>query len=140
MRRVTISWDPELERFEAEGTHPGRRIVINGAHDAEPTGFSPTELLLAGAGACSAWDVVEIMRKKRRPLDSLVVEVDGEQEPEPPRAYRTLTLRFRASGEGIERAVLERAVRLSIERYCSVLATVRGVAEVRTEIEVAPAG
>ena len=63
MRTVTVSWDKTAEQFVASGTHRGRELVINAPGEPgvarAPTGFSATELLLAGAGACAAWDVVE---------------------------------------------------------------------------------
>ena len=72
MRTVSISWDPAAEQFHAIGTHRVHEVVIN-APEREPapdgahrpaTGFSPTELLLAGAGSCAGWDVVLILRKQ----------------------------------------------------------------------------
>ena len=61
------------------------------------------ELLLAGAGACAAWDVVEIMRKRAPGRTGLTVEVVGEQAPEPPWAYERSTLHFTCRGRGISR-------------------------------------
>jgi putative redox protein len=156
VRAVRVTWEREASRFVAVGTNgPSRSILIaappptQGRAEAStpmqdrpeaprpaPTGFSATELLLAGAGACAAWDVVEIMHKQRQPLSELEVLVTGEQDHEPPRAYRTVTLRFEAGGAGVERQSLERAVAISVERYCSVVATLRGVPEVRTEVSI----
>jgi hypothetical protein len=58
MKTVTIEWRPAQMRFDARGGHPGQAIAINAPHDGVPTGFSASELLLAGAGGCSAWDVI----------------------------------------------------------------------------------
>lgn len=89
MRKVAISWDVEAGRFVALGSHAAQPIAINAPRAADEkrgsTGFSATELLLAGAGACSAWDVVEILRKRRHQIDSLEVTVEGEQAPDPDR-------------------------------------------------------
>ncbi|MEP7361497.1 MAG: OsmC family protein [Chloroflexota bacterium] len=140
MRTVNISWDKEAGRFSALGKHPGHSLVINApaAPDAPgtPTGFSPTELLLAGAGACSAWDVVEILRKRRAHVDSLDVEVDGQQADEAPWAYREVALHYRMAGEGLKVAVLARVIRLSIVRYCSVITTIAGVAAISATVEL----
>ena len=140
MRTVTIAWHPAEERFAVSGTHPGQVVITNAPHaspDRGATGFSPTELLLAGAGACAAWDVVEILRKARQPLDALDVTVTGRQASQPPFAYETITLHFTLRGD-LRAAAVERAVRLSCERYCSVLATMRGVARVSSTFEIAP--
>ena len=140
MRTVTVTWQPEQDRFEARGTHPVT-IPINAPHgDGPSTGFSATELLLAGAGSCSTWDVVEIMRKARQDLTGLEVQVVGEQAAEEPWEYRRLWLRFTFHGRGISQERAERAVALSVEKYCSVLATLRGVATIETEVVVVEVG
>ncbi len=137
MKTVTIAWQPDAARFEARGGHEGQTLAINAPHESGPvTGFSATELLLAGAGACSAWDVVEILRKQQQHISAVEVEVRGEQDEQPPWPYRRLQLRFTVRGTGLRLAAVQRAVELSVERYCSVLATVRGVAAIETEVEV----
>jgi putative redox protein len=139
MRTVHVAWDPEAERFTASGTHPGQVITINAPHPSaehSATGFSATELLLAGAGACAAWDVVGILRKQRQDLVSLEVRVDGHQDEPPPHAYHRIGVHFRVTGRGLSQAGVERAVRLSIDRYCSVIQTIRPHAEVEDSVEV----
>ncbi len=73
VKTVTIDWDPVAERFVSEGAIRGQRVDINAPHvlpDGEgrhgPSGYSASELLLAAAGSCAAWDVVEIVRKQRQ--------------------------------------------------------------------------
>lgn len=141
MRTVNVSWDKQAGRFTAVGKHAGHSIVVNAPApatevDPKPTGFSPTELLLAGAGACSAWDVVEILRKRRAHVDSLDVAVDGEQNEEAPWAYRQVALHYRIAGDGLKVAVLARVIRLSIVRYCSVITTISGVAAISATVEL----
>jgi putative redox protein len=136
VRTVTVVWHPDQDRFEARGTHP-ISIPINAPHGGGPaTGFSATELLLAGAGSCSTWDVVEIMRKARQQLSALEVEVVGDQATTEPWQYERLRLRYTFRGRNLDRRGAERAVALSVEKYCSVLATLRGVATVETEVVV----
>jgi putative redox protein len=139
MRSVTVTWDPDAERFSAVGTQRAHRIEINAprAKAHEPaTGFSPTELLLAGAGACAAWDAIEIMRKRRRPLTGLAVRVDGHQTEKPPHAYDALRLHFSVSGPDLDMAELRKVLRLSLDRYCSVLATIQPAAAIEETIEI----
>jgi putative redox protein len=141
MRTVDVSWDKEAGRFTALGKHPGFGVVINApappeVADPQPTGFSPTELLLAGAGACSAWDVVEILRKRRAEVDSLDVVVDGTQAEDAPWAYREVALHYKIGGAGLKVAVLARVIRLSIVRYCSVITTIAGVAAISATVEL----
>ena len=139
-KTVAISLDLEGSRFVAVGGHRGHEIPIN-APKAEgeprrPTGFSATELLLAGAGSCAAWDVVEILRKRRQELLGLEVTVVGRQAPDPPWQYERITLHFRVHGEALRPSVIERVIRLSCVRYCSVLATLKGVARIDATLEI----
>ena len=140
MRTVNVKWDGALEHFTALGTHRGQELVINAPHTPAahhpPTGFSATELLLAGAAACSAWDVLEILRKRREQVTSLDVEIEGHQQPDPPWTYQRLVLHYRIGGTDLVPGVLSRVVRLSIVGYCSVLATLRGVAQVEATLEL----
>ena len=103
MRTVSVSWDKEGDRFVALGSHVEHPITINAPRTPDEThgatGFSATELLLAGAGACSAWDVVEIMRKRRAAIASLDVTVEGEQQDDPPWTYRRVALHYRVTGD-----------------------------------------
>jgi putative redox protein len=143
MRTVTISWDKPEERFVALGTHRGRTIEINAPHSLEegraPTGFSATELLLAGAGSCAMWDVVEILRKRRQSIRALDVTVEADQLPDPPWTYTRVALHFKVACDGINVPVLQRVVRLSCVRYCSVITTIRGVAAIEATVELVAA-
>ena len=140
MRTVDVTWDQVAERFEANGTVRGHTIEISAPAlpdvKRRPTGFSATELLLAGVGSCSLWDVVEILRKSRTTVDDLAVRVTGEQDEDPPWAYHAIHLHFTFTGSDIEPAVAQRAVRLSVDKYCSVIATVRATAHVTDSYEI----
>ena len=141
MKTVSISLDAAGSRFVAEGTHRGERVPINAPKGEDgasrrPTGFSASELLLASAGACSAWDVLEMLRKRRHALTALDVVVDGVQDEAAPWPYRQITLHFKLSGSGLRPKVIERVIRLACVRYCAVLATVRGVAQIAATMEL----
>jgi len=144
VKTVTIDWDPVAERFVAEGGNRGQRVDINAPHllpDGQgrhgPSGFSASELLLAAAGSCAAWDVVEIVHKQRQDVLGMTLHVDGDQSAEPPWAYQSVVLRFSVWGRGLDEVALRRAITLAVDRYCSVVATIRGVASVTTVVEVA---
>lgn len=141
MRTVSVTWDKQAGRFTAHGRHPGRTIEINAPalpteSDRAPTGFSATELLLAAAGSCAAWDVVEILRKRRAHVDALDVDVEGQQDAAAPWTYRQVVLHFRIAGAGLKVAVLARVIRLSVVRYCSVITTIAGVAAIACTIDL----
>jgi putative redox protein len=111
-------------------------VVLSGDDPAK--GVSPSQMLLIGLSACTAYDVLEIMTKKRKPLEMLEIIASGEQDPNPPWAYRRINLKYRVRGADLTPTALEQAVQLSLEKYCSVAATVRGVASLSTEIEIVP--
>jgi putative redox protein len=140
MRTVSVSWDRERGRFVALGRHAGQQIAINAPSETgaerDPTGFSATELMLASAGACAAWDVVEILRKRRAQVAQLDVSVDATQDDDPPWTYRSVTLHFRVVCDGLTVPVMSRVIRLSMVRYCSVIATISGVAAIAATVEL----
>jgi putative redox protein len=140
VRTVAVSWDRAADRFTARGTHPGHELTVNAPRPPDapgpPTGFSPTELLLGAVGSCSAWDVVEIARKARMAVTGIDVAVSGVQAADPPWPYERVELHFTIRGSGLRRPQLERAVRLSTDRYCSVIATIRGVTTVTWTLDV----
>jgi putative redox protein len=113
--RVIATWRGE-RRFDA-GRPGGPVARIDG--DAE-TGQSPVDALLSALAACAAVDVVDILKKRRTPVASLEVEVLGTRVDSTPRRLKHVLLRFRITGEGIERDQALRAIELSVTKYCSV--------------------
>jgi putative redox protein len=118
-RAVRLEWTGERLRFVGAGTTPPTpATAIDG--DGE-TGPSPMITLLLAAAACSAADVVVILEKMRVRLTRLLVEVVGTRRDEEPRRYIAIHYRFRLAGDGLDRHKAERAVSLSLEKYCSVV-------------------
>ncbi len=97
---------------------------------------NPLDHLIAAAGVCSGIDIVDILEKMRQPLESLEIEMEGEQRDEYPRYFKSIRIRYIASGEGLDKTKVERAVDLSQNKYCSVVATFRPECEVSSEIIV----
>jgi putative redox protein len=85
-------------------------------------------------------DVIDILRKKRQRVSGLRVTVRGEQREEYPRAFERIAVHYEVRGEGITPAAVERAISLSEEKYCSVAATVRGVATITTSFTIVEEG
>jgi len=111
-------------------------VVLSG--QADGIGVKPSEMLLIALAACSSVDVVEILEKKRLKLSLLEVTTTGERDPEPPWSYRKIHLKYRLGGHGLTDKAVMQAIDLSQEKYCSVAATVRGVAQITTEYEILP--
>ncbi len=91
------------------------------------------ELVLIGLCSCTAIDIVSILRKKREPFTAVQVNADTERAPEPPRVYTKIKLVYRVAGP-VRRKSVEDAVRLSMEKYCSVEAMLKKTAEISYEI------
>ena len=94
----------------------------------EGVGVRPSDLLLVALGACSAVDVVGILQKKRVDLRGLDIKVTGEQDPDPPWTFRKIHIEYILRGKGMTDRAVQQAIKLSEEKYCSVSATVSGVA------------
>lgn len=98
-------------------------------------GVSPMEALLGALATCTAYDVVEIMKKKRTPLSHYRIEVEGERAEQTPQRFIRITVRHVASGEGVSAESLERAAQLSHKKYCSVAASLNSEIVVQTVLE-----
>ncbi len=92
----------------------------SGGHNA---GFRPMELLLVGFGGCSGMDVISILRKKRQQVSGLEINVKGEKTEDYPKIYKEVHIEYIVKGKGVEKEAVERAIKLSLEKYCSVGAT-----------------
>lgn len=117
---VTMRWLKELQ-FEGRGTGgDGPNILV----DADTrVATSPVELLLLAAATCTASDIVIILQKQRVGLESLNVEVTGTRRDEEPRRFTALAFHVRVRGAGADESKVRRAIDLSIEKYCSVIAS-----------------
>lgn len=118
-------------RFEGR-TEEGAVTSIDGEGTLSP---SPTLLLLESLASCAGIDVAEILRKGRQEMEALVVEATGRRRRETPRYFTRVKLVFRLRGD-VDRSAAERAVDLSLERYCSVLHSLRKELTVDAEVEL----
>lgn len=132
MVEAKINWI-DGERFVGTASS-GHSIVID-SDRVRNTANGPMELVLVGLCACTATDVVSILRKKREPVAALEVRAEAERAPAPPSVYTSIKLVFSVSGPVSVKAV-EDAVRLSEQKYCSVSAMLKSTARITTEIRV----
>src|SRR3954468_24768902 len=117
--RVRATW--KGERLFDTGKPDGPQALIDG--DGKQA-QSPPEALLSALVTCSGIDLVDYLAKRRTPVETLTMDVVGDRRDEHPRRYEHIQINFSVTGEGIERAQAERAVRLAYERYCTVAATI----------------
>ncbi len=128
MATVRVKWLEKLQFVGIDGTK--HSVVMSASDEENGVGMSPSQLLLVALGGCTAYDVVNILSKKRQQLTGLEVEVAGEQEPEPPWAYRKIHLTYRVRGRGLNEKAVQDAIELSRNKYCSVGATLAAAAEI----------
>lgn len=120
-RTVKLDWSGEGLRFTGGVEKPGApTFIIDGNGKAAP---GPMSALLLACASCSAVDVVEMLAKMRITLRTLSVEATGVRRDEMPKRYVSIHYRYKVSGEGLEMHHVERAVSLSIEKYCSAIAS-----------------
>jgi putative redox protein len=136
--KVNVTWSAPM-RFEGEA-EGGTRLVMDSLPQYGGTGEgpSPMQTVLIAAAGCTGMDVVSILTKMRAPLERLVIDVEGERATEHPKVFTKIHLRYAFSGDGLQREQVERAVSLSMEKYCSVSAMLKKAATVTYEIVLAP--
>jgi putative redox protein len=134
--KATAKWIDGVS-FVAE-TGSGHALVVDGAAEAggRNMGPRPMELVLAGTATCTAFDVVWILKKARQPVSDCVVEAEAERAPEDPKVFTRIHLRYRIRGQGLNRAQVERAVKLSKEKYCSATLMLAKTAEITFEVAI----
>jgi putative redox protein len=118
LRHATLTWSHQM--VFSGGATDGPAIPIDGDGSAGP---SPMLLLLLAAGSCTGSDIVSILERMRVELRSLTIDVTGTRREDLPRRYVALHLRFRLSGAALDRDKAQRAIDLSLEKYCSVVHT-----------------
>lgn len=132
-QRVNAKWVGEHNFDAGRPGRPTARFDGDGR-----SGPSPVDGLLASLATCAAVDVVDILAKRRTPVESLEIEVVAERVDTTPRRLNHVMLNFRIGGAGIERVHAERAVELAVTKYCSVGASLRPDVPVEWTIQLSP--
>ena len=117
--QATVKW-VDGAMFVAE-SGSGHAVVMDGPpdHGGRNIGMRPMEMLLLGVGGCSSFDVVQILQKGRNDIVSCVTEIAAERVDAVPSVFSKIHLHFIVSGKGLKESAVERAVKLSAEKYCS---------------------
>jgi len=140
---VAVKWMEGKSRLFACRDSRGNTIMSGSWSDEQPDwqewkAAKPSDLLLMSLAACASHDVVAILERQRQNLESLHIEVDGKQLPDPPYTFTDIHLHFNLQGIGLDETKVERAIELSINKYCSVAATIRGVAKLTHSFAIEP--
>jgi len=117
--QATVKWVDGV-MFVGE-TGSGHAVVMDGPvdHGGRNIGMRPMEMLLLGVGGCSSFDVVQILQKGRNSIVNCVAEISAERVDAVPSVFSKIHLHFIVSGHDLKAAAVERAVKLSAEKYCS---------------------
>lgn len=136
MGKATVTW---LQNLQFVGTDSTKHSLVMSAPDEENgVGVKPSELLLLSLAGCTAYDVVNILTKKRKVLHDVKVEVEAEQQDTSPWPFTKIHLHYIVKGENISKRDVAKAIHLSHEKYCSVSATLQQAVELTHDYEVLP--
>lgn len=127
---ATVKWTGGLQFVGESGT--GHAIVLDAAPEDGGTnmGMRPMELLAVAIGSCSGMDIVSVLRKKRQKISDCTVHVSGELEPDYPHRCVSMDIEWVITGEHVSEEAVKHAVELSMEKYCSVKATLEHSAKI----------
>ena len=133
-----MRWIPGAGMAFAAETGSGHLLTMDGAPDGGGRNLAPRpmETVLAGTGACTAYDVVLILRRGRHDVTGCEVRLEAERAPVDPKVFTRIHFAFKISGRGLKPDVVARAVALSHEKYCSATAMLAKTAQITTGFEV----
>lgn len=132
----SVKWVGDA-KFLAE-TGSGHTVVMEGAGDLGGKNHAPRpmEMLLVGAGGCTAYDVVLILRRGRHAVEGCEVKLNAERAEEDPKVFTRIHYHFIVSGRNLKPEVVERAIKLSAEKYCSASIMLGKTAEVTHDFSI----
>lgn len=135
MTTARVKWVEEMTMLGVDGN--GHSVVMS---SGDGPGVSPMQMLLLGLGGCSMVSVVGILQKQRQPVQDVEVVVSGERGAEYPKPWQTMHMHYIVTGTGVDPLKVERAIDLSVAKYCGVHATLSGVAKITHDFEIREVG
>jgi len=132
----TVRWASGMTFLAQTGS--GHVAVMDGAPDGGGQNLAPRpmEMVLVGTGGCTAYDVVVILKKSGQPVSGCEVKVTSERAPTDPKVFTKIHMQFTVRGRGLKRNVVEHAIRLSHDKYCSASIMLGKTAEITTGFEI----
>ncbi len=136
-----VSWLPSSGMAMLAETGSGHLLTMDGAPDGGGRNLAarPMETLLAGAGGCTAYDVVLILKRGRHEVTGCEVQLKVERAPTDPKVFTKMHLHFVVTGRNLPQAAVARAIEMSHDKYCSATIMLGKTAEVTTSLEVVSA-
>jgi putative redox protein len=134
MADIQVKW---IDKMQFVGIDSSKHSVVMSSQDEEnAVGMKPSDLMLVALGGCTAYDVVNILTKKRQKIVGLEIEVSAEQEPDPPWTFTHIHMIYRLRGKDLDEKAVHDAIKLSKEKYCSVGTTLAKAAEVTYDVVI----
>jgi putative redox protein len=132
-----VKWTGDGMSFMAE-TGSGHLVAMDGAPDAGGRNLAPRpmEMLLAGTGGCTAFDVVMILKKGRHAVSGCEVSLEAERAESEPKVFTRIHFHFRVSGKALSRDAVARAIELSKDKYCSASIMLAKTAAITHDFEI----
>lgn len=136
MMKATVEWQGEV-RFSAVADS-GHEVMMDGPPESggRNTGSRPMELVLMGTGGCTAYDVVHILRKGRADVRGCRVEMDASRAESDPKVFTRIHMHFIVRGRDLKPEQVDRAIRLSAEKYCSASIMLAKTADISHDFEI----
>ncbi len=136
----TVRWTGDGMSFVAE-TGSNHLVTMDGAPDGGGRNLAPRpmEMVLLGTGGCTAYDVIVILKKSGQDVTGCEVALQAERAPVDPKVFTKIHMQFLVKGRGLKRNLVEHAIRLSREKYCSATNMLQGTAEITTGFELVDA-
>lgn len=134
--KARVKWVQDVMFVGESGS--GHAVVMDGAPDAggRNLGFRPMEMLLLGLGGCSAFDVMLILKRGREHVSDCVVEIDADRAGSDPKVFTNIRMHYIVTGRALDTGKVERAVKLSEEKYCSASAIIGKTAQFTHTVEI----
>ncbi len=131
--KARIKWVDGRQFVGESGS--GHAVIMDGAPESggRNTGIRPMEMMLLGLGGCTAFDVVMILEKGREKVTSMEIELVGDRAAEDPKVFTAVKLMYRLKGKALKPAAVERAIKLSEEKYCSASKMFEATAKITHE-------
>jgi putative redox protein len=134
--KARVEWKDEASFLAESGS--GHTVLMDGPPEAggKNSGPRPMEMVLMGTGGCAAFDVVMILKKSRQEISDCVVEIEAERATQEPKVFTRIHFHFILTGKTLNSAQVERAIKLSAEKYCSASIMLAKTAELTHDFDI----
>jgi len=134
--KARIKWIEDLT-FLGESSS-GHSLVMDGPENlgGHGTGMRPMELLLLGMGGCTSFDTVQILKKARQDIRDCVVDIESERSDSVPKVFTKINVHYTITGKDLKESQVQRAIKLSTEKYCSASIMLGAMAEITHDYEI----